>query len=193
MTKNILYLHGFLSSPKSVKAQLTKEHIEIHHPELDILIPQLPNHPEQTADVLQQLLEHYGSSLIGVVGSSLGGYLATWVSQQLAIPGVLINPAAYPYVLLQDYLGWHKHPYTGDEFEVTPNFNEHLKYFDVPTPSQLPLWLLLQTEDETLNYREAVDKYQGCQMTIEEGGDHAFQGYERFLPQIVEFFQARLD
>ena len=48
-------------------------------------------------------------------------------------------------------------------------------------------WVLLQEEDETLDYREAVDKYQKSKLTVEAGGDHSFQGYDRFLPGIMEF------
>lgn len=193
MKNKILYLHGFLSSPNSVKAQQTKAYLTQHYPELGIVMPQLPNDPAAVKKVLTDILVEHKSELIGVVGSSLGGYFAAWCSYQLNLPAVLINPAAYPYILLEDYFGEHVHPYTQETFVVTSGFNNELKSFEVPLVPVLPLWVLVQTADETLNYQDAVNKYKGCRFTIEEGGDHAFQQYERFLPDIVEYFTRRLD
>ncbi len=189
--KDIIYLHGFKSSPQSLKAKQTKAYIEAHHPEIEIIMPQLPNHPEEVAALLRQLIDHYKDNLLGFIGSSLGGYFSVWCAQQTGLPAVLINPAAYPYILLEDYQGKHEHPYTKTEFEVTPCFNQHLRDFDVSNVDDLELWLLLQTEDETLNYQNAVDKYKGSKMTIEEGGNHSFENFERFLPEIIEYLSAK--
>ncbi len=51
------------------------------------------------------------------------------------------------------------------------------------------LWVLLQTGDEVLDYRHAEEFYSGCRLTIEEGGDHSFQKFERFLPEIIRFWK----
>jgi predicted esterase YcpF (UPF0227 family) len=53
------------------------------------------------------------------------------------------------------------------------------------TPSRY--WLLLQRGDEVLDYREAVAFYAGCRQTVEAGGDHQFQGFERHLPGVAAF------
>ena len=53
--------------------------------------------------------------------------------------------------------------------------------------------VLLQTGDETLDYREAELKYKNSQCIIEQGGDHAFTGLERFIPQIIEFSKIQCD
>ncbi|NTS77697.1 esterase YqiA [Catenovulum sp. SM1970] len=187
VTKHILYLHGFLSSPQSLKAQQTLDYITRHHPDIELIIPQLPNCPDEVKKTLDKILNRYQGSLIGFIGSSLGGYLSTWCASKTQLPAVLVNPAAYPYILLRDYMGWHTHPYTDEKFEVTDTFNQGLVELDIPKPGELPLWLLLQTGDETLDYKEAETKFEGCKMTIEQGGDHAFQNYQNHLPQIIEY------
>ena len=48
-------------------------------------------------------------------------------------------------------------------------------------------WVKLQTGDETLDYREAVERFQGSKVDVEQGGDHGFQNYEKHLPDIIEF------
>ncbi len=50
--------------------------------------------------------------------------------------------------------------------------------------------VLLQTGDEVLDYRLALDKYRDCQLIVERGGDHSFQNYADHLPRIFEFLSA---
>ncbi|MCV5960180.1 esterase YqiA, partial [Escherichia coli] len=48
---------------------------------------------------------------------------------------------------------------------------------------------LQQTEDEVLDYRQAVDKFAKAKQTVEQGGDHSFVGFERYPAQIIEFLE----
>lgn len=186
----IIYLHGFLSSPQSCKAQLTQRWFAQNRPEIEIICPQLESQPGPLQSQLVQLLESHQNQLKGFIGSSLGGYLAAWCSHQTGLPAVLVNPAAYPWRLLKAYLGAHQNPYSGECFTVTEAFNSALKVFD-KTPERQQLMVLLQTGDEVLDYREAEQKYQGSLMQVITGGDHAFSGFSDYLPNISQFLLSK--
>lgn len=188
MNKVLIYLHGFLSSPQSVKAQATQEYWQAHHPEIPMVCPQLPCYPKDAQVLLDDLAQQYKGCELGFIGSSLGGFLSTYMVNNYGGRAVLINPAAQPHKVLADYLGQHTHPYTNEIFVLEPHHMNELEgmYSEHPHAPEA-YWVLLQTGDETLDYRDAQHKYQGARMTIEQGGDHAFVDYQRFLPDIYRF------
>ncbi len=185
----LLYIHGFNSSSLSIKAQVMKEYCHLHRPDVRVEIPDLPPHPKAAADALVKLIEPLqGHYRIGVVGSSLGGYLATWLHDCYGFPAVLVNPAVRPYELLQDYLGEQTNPYTQTRYVLKPHHMDELKaleVLDILEPERL--WLLQQEGDEVLDYRQAVEKYTDSKQTVEPNGDHSFIGFERFNADIIEF------
>jgi len=125
---------------------------------------------------------------LGLVGSSLGGFLATWLSERYDIPAVLVNPAVRPYELLQDYIGEQVNPYTHERYQLDADDILALRTLDVPTlthPSQF--WLLQQMGDEVLDYRQAVEKFSASRQTVEPEGDHSFVGFERYCADIIQF------
>ena len=188
--KTILYLHGFLSSNQSAKAVETINYVKEHHSDIDIIAPLLPSTPDEVVKLLNVLLKQYRKSLIGFIGSSLGGYFATWCAAKKSKPAVLINPAVKPYALLDDYMGWHQNPYTKDEFEVTADFKQKIKSLEVESVAELKILALLQTKDETLDYKEAEAKFAANELEVIEGGNHAFEHYSDYLPQIIKFLNS---
>lgn len=113
----LLYIHGFNSSPKSQKATILTQYCRIHHPDIKVVTPRLPVFPVEAVKYLSSLIEQYQHDYqIGLVGSSLGGYMSLWLNALFHLKTVLVNPAVRPYELLTDYLGEQENPYTHERY-----------------------------------------------------------------------------
>lgn len=193
---HLVYLHGFLSNPQSVKAQNTFAFAKQYYPSLNVHIPELPGDIAKAVAIIDNLLATLPLNRTGFIGSSMGGYLSTYCIEKYACrancsnmpKAVLINPAVEPFALLADYMGQHLNPYTNEVFYVNPVHITILKRLFVKTlQNPLRYKVLLQKGDETLDYKLAAKKYTSSSVTIEEGGDHSFVNYERHLPDIFRF------
>jgi len=185
----IVYLHGFRSSPASVKATQLRAVVEAmpaeRRPELHI--PDLQRGPRIAMAHVARLVAP-ASGPVTVVGSSLGGFYATHVAERFGTRAVMINPAVRPYDDLQPYLGTQTNLYTGETFEVTVAHFAELRELRVAHITRASRYfLLVETEDEVLDYREAAAFYGGACQYVRGGGDHAFQDYEAQIPAILRF------
>ena len=189
----IVYLHGFRSSPASIKANAMASAVaalpRARRPRLHI--PFLRDGPAasiaQTAAWVESNVPDPHRSLT-LVGSSLGGYYATHLCERYRARAVVVNPAIRPYEDLAPYRGAQTNLHTGETFVVTDAHFDELRALQV-TRLRDPgrYWLLVQTGDEVLDYRQAVAYYASAHQLVEGGGDHAFVGFERQLGAILRF------
>ncbi|MBA4503422.1 YqiA/YcfP family alpha/beta fold hydrolase [Marinobacterium marinum] len=188
----IIYVHGFNSSPQSVKAQLLQRAMQ--GCEWTIRVPALSHWPRQAMAQLQAEIDA-ANGPVTLVGSSLGGYYSTWlVEHNPELRAVLVNPAVYPFRLLEEWLGHNTNLYTADHYELTTEHLAQLKALHCPQLDDPSRYLLLvQTADETIDYREAVDKYAACAQFVQPGGSHGFEQFEALIPAIRAFAKGHLD
>lgn len=187
----LLYIHGFLSSPNSFKALQVKDWLHQYRPDIEYHCPFLSVYPDQ----VQAKLDHLVTDLqargqdVYLMGSSMGGFWSTYLAERYDLPALLINPAVRPSMLMPEYVGKTLRNYhTDDSYQLEERHIEQLKVLlttDISRPKNY--WVLLQTKDETLDYRQAEGLYRDAKLTIEDGGDHAFQGFERFIEPGIEF------
>jgi len=196
MLKNVLYIHGFNSSPLSLKAVQVKAFLAESYPEINFHCPQLANSPQAAIAQLEAIISGKESDSWALFGSSLGGFFASYLAEKYHCPAILINPAIKPYDSLANYLGEQKNPYTGVTYQVTPQYMKQLITVDTQAPADESkqknnYLVMVQTGDEVLDYQQAVNKYQHCRLVVEQGGDHSFVGFEKKLPDIAVFLQLK--
>jgi predicted esterase YcpF (UPF0227 family) len=189
----LIYIHGFNSSSQSEKATEVRNYLNTVDAPIDYLSPTFANYPGQAYQQLVDLIteqREQGRDNIALIGSSLGGFMATALAERYDVRAVLINPAVYPYNLIRFLLGENQNPYTGETFLLEEKHIDELHQIEVvPLTHPERLWVLLQTGDDLLNYRDAESYYQLAKVDIEEGGSHRFDNFERHLPAALEFLK----
>jgi len=183
----IVYLHGFNGSPQSAKAQYLKRYLDERGKGAEFVCPQLPHRPDLALAVVEAEMAQRPKEKITLVGSSLGGFYATWLAEKHDVRAVLINPAIDPHVGLRAYLGPQQAFHGGERYELT---EEHLRkwkeLFVIKVRPERYL-LVVETGDEVLDYRAAVRKYRGAKQVVVQGGDHSLASFPVQMPLLLEF------
>ncbi len=189
----LLYLHGFNSSPQSYKAQAMHRVMAGYGLQQRLTLADIPPEPDRAADYLLQLAGSIQAhSPLCLCGSSLGGFYATWLAEQFDCRAVLINPAVRPHRLLKKYLGENVNYHTGERWRFEQRHVDQLERMFVPVICYPQHYLvLLQSGDETLDYRDAEAYYAHCRLRIEAGGSHAFESFDAHIDNILEFLGLR--
>jgi predicted esterase YcpF (UPF0227 family) len=180
----IVYLHGFNSSPQSHKAQVMARYMTGRGLAGQYACPALPPLASAALEAIERLKLDATTCF---VGSSLGGFYATWLAEKHGARAVLLNPAIEPHVGLRAYLGVQKNLHTGEPYELTEAHLREWERLFVPRITPSRYLLIVETGDEVLDYRQAVARYRGAEQVVIPGGDHSLQSFEQHLPRIVAF------
>ena len=184
----IVYIHGFNSSPSSHKSNQLRERLASLGRENEFACPALPHQPREAMALLEREVSRTPAQTVTLVGSSLGGFYATCLTEKLGIRSVLVNPAITPHQGLRSYVGPQKNLYTGDEYELTEEHLAQLAQLHVAQPARMDSYLLMHTTgDELLDWRVAVDHYRGCRQVIVQGSDHGFREFGDYIDIVLEF------
>ena len=199
---HLLYLHGFRSSPRSTKARQTGERLHAINarrnaagrPPVRWLCPQLPPSPRQAMDEVLRSVEGVEPARLALVGSSLGGFYATYLAHRLGCRAALLNPAVNPARDLSAQIGvltaWHD---PGSPFVFTAAHVRELHDLEVgdlslAVPNPWRYLVVIARDDEVLDWRDMAARYAGAQCRIVDHGGHALVNYAtEHLDVVLDF------
>lgn len=176
----ILYLHGFGSAfdPSSEKIiELSKIGL-VEGINIDYSL----SFPVIKQEVSKKVLE-FEPDLI--VGTSMGGWLASHIGSSFGIPFVSINPAITPSESLKKYLGTHKN-HIGKTYTLTQDCINTYKGFSL-TGCGL---ILLDSGDDVISHKETLitlENHYKC--VVFQNGSHRFDHMSESLQFIQDHYE----
>lgn len=190
-TTHLLYLHGFRSSPRSFKAQRMSAVVGQRHPEVTWCCPQLPPSPAAAIRLVMEAIAGWPRERMAVIGSSLGGFYATWVAEETGCRAVLLNPAVHPARDLRRYIGeqtaWND---PDQRFFFAPEYIDELRALERgPISRPARYYAVIAKGDEVLDWREMSARYPGTRGKLLEGGDHALSDFDAQIDAVLGFLQ----
>lgn len=174
MTMKIMYVHGFgsLFDPESEKIQTLSKLGEVNGISVDW------SKPETALLDLMEFAQSYEPDL--VVGTSMGGWGASYVAPTVAAPFVAINPAIDPANTLRKYLGegidhiGRRYTLVEEDIATLPTLNE-----------KGCAMILLDMADQVIDPNVTLNKYSKVyDVRTFEGGSHRFEHMQESLELI---------
>ena len=176
----ILYLHGFSSCGEGNKSAVLKNYFG----QDAVFAPDLPFAPLDAIAFIDEILKTSRFDLL--IGSSLGGFYATYLAEKYGLKAVLLNPSTQPWQTLAPYVGWQRRFCDEEVFEFKLVYLEQFKLLQSP-PQRGDYLLLLQSEYEVLDYTKAQSLYNAHRVIVEYGGNHRFENIDDYLLMIENF------
>ena len=184
----IFYLHGFRSSPQSTKAQLIRARLAERGRLDEYLCPQLPASPRAAARLIEAAARLEDPKRLALIGSSLGGYYATWLAERIGCRAVLLNPAITPYDDLQVHLGVQPVYFSQQNIEMKAEYLDELRELDTPRITRPERYFLVAASgDELIDWRTMIAKYAGCRQRVIDGSDHQISDFAGYADEVLTF------
>lgn len=215
---NLIYIHGLDSDANSTKGRLLEEYCQQYYPDIIVLRPDLNQSPDQVFEHILSLIKNatnknqsiegapFASNNTVLIGSSLGGYFSTLVSNHTGCPALLLNPSTQPHITLQRFANEamsasSNKDTSSDDYVLHSTAggwnitNADLQWFadhalsTVNHPDKVAV--LIKEGDELLTPELAKDFYQeqGAAVTVQAGGDHRFSDFGEQLPMVLKLIQ----
>ena len=158
-------------------------------PSVTWLCPALPASPKEAIDSVERAIADWPRESMAVVGSSLGGFYATWLAEKYGCKAVLLNPAVHPARDLARHLGdntqWHD---PEQHFVFEASYIQELLALEVARITQPSRYFaVIAKGDEVLDWREMTAHYTGAFVKLLSQGDHALSDYAQHLDEVRSF------
>lgn len=184
----ILYLHGFRSSPLSFKTSLLAARMQALGRGNEYICPQLPASPRAAIEMALAIAQTVPPAELTLIGSSLGGYYATWLAEKLACRAVLLNPAVHAARDLATQVGVKTQYHSNEAFEFKREYIDELAALAVPAITQPQRYFLIAaTGDELLDWREMVAQFADAKQRVIEGSDHGISDFAEYADEVLAF------
>ncbi len=185
----IIYLHGFRSSPQSFKARLIGERMRVLGLAGQYMCPQLSERPATAMAELISMAAGLNAQHLTLIGSSLGGFYATWLAERLGCRAVMLNPAMRAHEKLARHIGmqtaFHE---AGTSFEFRAEYLDELRAMHVETITQARRYFVLAaTGDESLDWREMTAAFPGARHKVIQGSDHGMVDFADHMDEVLAF------
>ena len=189
----LVYLHGFRSSPNSSKAVMTREAVQalstVDHT-YEWYCPQLLASPKESMDLVINHIDRSNGDHIVIIGSSLGGFYANYLSEKYHCKGVALNPAVFAPRELEPHVGMMTAYDSEEPFDFKAEYVEELRALQVHKITNPQRYFLIAAKgDELLDWREMVVFYAGAKQLVLDGSDHGISGYANHLPAVIDFIE----
>ncbi|MEZ5658785.1 MAG: YqiA/YcfP family alpha/beta fold hydrolase [Burkholderiaceae bacterium] len=182
----IVYLHGFRSSPQSFKARMLAERMALAGLHDKFVCPQLPVSPSAAITHIREISPMTPS--VTLVGSSLGGYYATYLAERFGTRAVLLNPAIHPARDLAPSVGELRTYHDDQPMRFEPQYLDELAALEVSPLTHHERYLLVAAKgDELIDWRDMAARYAPARMLIHEGGDHALSDFDFYIDAVLRF------
>ncbi len=156
--RSLSNIHGFNTSPQAGEAGVLRDYCRRHGAGHRLHVPTRAPQPKKAMATLEATLA--GAGPVALLGSSLGGFYATWLAEHHDLRTAVVNPAVRPWQLLDKYTGIQHNYHTGEAYQFDPVWLEQLRRYEVTEITQPEnLLLLTQTGDDTLHWEDGWDSY----------------------------------
>ncbi len=183
---NFLYLHGFNSDGDGWKAQALRQRF----PASSVFAPDLPAQPSAVLRLLEELLltiPTTSDTPLVLLGTSLGGFYAYYLSAVKGLPALLFNPSLQPHETLDDrgigeFQTWTK----GRDYHFKVEYLLELAQLKQEAEKKVDvsrLRFFLAEDDEVLDLNRIPANYPEASIRWYSKAGHGFSVFEKVLKE----------